>query len=428
MSDIHKTIEAVWKIESTRLIAGIARVTRDIGVAEELAQDALVVALERWPEEGIPENPAACLMTAAKRRAIDSLRRGRMLELKHGEIARELEFQQQRLGEAMDEALDQVIDDDVLRLIFTACHPVLTVEGRIALTLRLIGGLTTAEIARAFLVPEKTIGQRIFRAKKTLSEAHVPFEIPRGEELRSRLASVLSVIYLIFNEGYAATSGDEWMREELCDDALRLGRILVGLLPAESEIHGLVALMELQASRTTARKGRNGEAVLLLEQDRSRWDYAQIERGMAALHRAQTLGGGIHSYALQAAIAACHARAITAAETNWERIVLLYDALLEIGPSPGRNPIVALNRAVAVGMAPGPAYGPAAGLQALDALAGEPALANYHLLPSVRGDLLMKLGRYAEAREELQRALAMTDNVREQDLLSKRLKQAMFVD
>ena len=413
-SNLHRTIEAVWKIESTRLIAGIARVTRDVGIAEELAQEALVAALERWPEDGIPENPAAWLMTAAKRRAIDALRRGRMLELKHGEIARELESQQQRLGEAMDQALDQVIDDDVLRLIFTACHPVLTVEGRIALTLRLIGGLTTAEIARAFLVPEKTVGQRIFRAKKTLSETHVPFEMPRGDELRSRLASVLSVIYLIFNEGYAATSGDEWMREELCEDALRLGRILVGLLPEESEVYALLALMELQASRTAARKGRDGEAVLLLEQDRSRWDSAQIERGMAALDRTQALGGGASSYALQAAIAACHARAITATETNWERIVLLYDALLQVSPSP----IVALNRAVAVGMA----QGPAAGLAAMETLAAEPALAHYHLLPSVRADLLMKLGRYAEAREELQRALAMTDNRRERELLTARIK------
>ena len=420
MSETHQAIEAVWKIESTRLIAGIARVTRDVGIAEELAQDALVAALERWPEEGIPEKPAAWLMTAAKRRAIDALRRGRMLEQKHGEIARELEYQQQQLGEAMDRALDQVIDDDVLRLIFTACHPVLAVEGRVALTLRLMGGLTTAEIARAFLVPEKTIGQRIFRAKKILSEAHVPFELPRGSELRSRLASVLSVIYLVFNEGYAATSGDEWMRVELCNDALRLGRILVELLPDEAEIHGLLALMELQASRTAARKGRNGEAVLLMEQDRLLWDYAQIERGMAALHEAQRLSGGAGNYALQAAIVACHARARTAADTDWERIVLLYDALLEVSPSP----IVGLNRAVAVGMA----HGPKAGLAALDVLAAEPALANYHLLPSVRGDLLVKLGRYGEAREELQRALAMTDNVREQELLSKRLKQAMFVD
>jgi len=414
MSETHKTIEAVWKIESTRLIAGIARVTRDIGIAEELAQDALVAALERWPEEGIPDNPAAWLMTAAKRRAIDSLRRGQMLELKHGEIARELEFQQRRLGEAMDQALDQVINDDVLRLIFTACHPVLTVEGRIALTL--MGGLTTTEIARAFLVPEKTLGQRIVRAKKTLSEAHVPFEIPRGDELRSRLASVLSVIYLIFNEGYAATSGKEWMREELCNDALRLGRILAELLPHESEIYGLLALMELQASRSAARKGRNGEAVLLPDQDRSLWDYVQIQRGMAALQTAQKLGGGARTYALQAAIVACHARASTAAHTDWERIVLLYDALLQINPSP----IVGLNRAVAVGMA----QGPAAGLHALDALAAEPALANYHLLPSVRGDLLVKLERYAEAREELQRAITMTDNRREQDLLTARLKQA----
>ncbi len=412
-ADIHKAIEAVWRIESTRLIAGIARVTRDIGIAEELAQDALVAALERWPEDGIPEKPAAWLMTAAKRRAIDSLRRGRMLELKHGEIGRELEFQQQRLGEAMDQSLDQVIDDDVLRLIFTACHPVLPVEGRIALTLRLIGGLTTPEIARAFLVPEKTLGQRIFRAKKTLAEAHVPFEMPRADELRSRLESVLSVIYLIFNEGYTATSGEEWMREELCNDALRLGRILVGLLPGEAEIYGLLALMELQASRTAARKGRNGEAVLLIEQDRSRWDYVQIQRGMNALHHAQKLGGGARNYALQAAIVACHARASTAADTDWERIVLLYDALLQISPSP----IVGLNRAVAVGMA----QGPAAGLAALDALDPDSTLTGYHLAPSVRGDLLLKLGRFGEAREEIQRAIAMTKNRREQDFLSGKL-------
>jgi RNA polymerase sigma-70 factor (ECF subfamily) len=417
MSDTHTAIEAVWKIESTRLIAGIARVTRDIGVAEELAQDALVTALERWPDEGIPERPAAWLMTAAKRCAIDGLRRGRMLELKHGEIARELEFEQQRLADAMDHALDQVIDDDVLRLIFIACHPVLAVEGRVALTLRLACGLTTAEIARSFLVPEKTLGQRIFRAKKALSEARVPFETPRGDELRKRVESVLSVVYLIFNEGYTATAGEEWMRSTLCEDALRLGRMLAQLLPSESEVHGLLALMELQASRTAARRGPTGAAVLLSEQDRSLWDHAQIERGMTALARAQDLGGGGRSYALQAAIAACHARAGTAAETDWERIVLLYDALLQVSPSP----IVALNRAVAVGTA----HGAAAGLDALDALAAEPALANYHLLPSVRGDLLMKLGRPAEAREELQRALAMTDNVREQDLLSKKIKQVI---
>lgn len=418
MSDVHKSIDAVWKIESARLIAAIARVTRDIGIAEELAQDALVAALERWPEEGIPENPAAWLMTAAKRRAIDSLRRGQMLVQKHEAIARELEAQQQRLGEAMDQALDQVIDDDVLRLIFTACHPVLAVEGRVALTLRLIGGLTTAEIARAFLVPEKTMGQRIFRAKKTLSEAHVPFEAPRGDELRRRVQSVLSVVYLIFNEGYTATSGEEWMRSALCDEALRLGRMLVRLLPGESEVHALLALMELNASRTAARRGSSGEAVLLPDQDRSLWDHAQIERGMTSLEHAQRLGGGAGNYALQAAIAACHMRARTAGETDWERIVLLYDALMQTAPSP----VVALNRAVAVGMA----QGPAAGLDALDAIAtptADSALAGYHLLHSVRGNLLMRMGRFPEAREEIERAIAMTQNLREQELLTERLKQ-----
>jgi len=418
MTDIHKTIEAVWKIESTRLIAAITCVTHDIGIAEELAQDALVTALEQWPEEGIPDNPAAWLMTAAKRRALDSLRRGRMLVQKHEEIGRKLEFQQQQLADAMDQALDQVIDDDVLRLIFTACHPVLTVEGRIALTLRLICGLNTAEIARAFLVTEKTLGQRIFRAKKTLSEAHVPFETPRGDELRSRVESVLSVVYLIFNEGFTATSGDEWSRVALSDDALRLGRILVQLLPGESEVHALLALMELLASRAAARRGQNGKAILLPDQDRSLWDHAQIQRGMAALEDAQRLGGGAKPYALQAAIAACHMRARTAEETDWERIVLLYDALMQIGPSP----IVALNRAVAVGMA----QGPAAGLEALDAaarLAGDSAVAGYHLFPSVRGDLLMKLGRLPEAREEIERAIAMTQNLREQELLADKLKQ-----
>ena len=415
MSDVHRTIEAVWRIESTRLIAGIARVTRDIGVAEELAQDALVAALEQWPEEGIPENPAAWLMTAAKRRAIDVVRRGRMLEQKHGEVGRELEREQERLGEALDQALDQVIDDDILRLVFTACHPVLAIEGRVALTLRMIGGLATAEIARAFLVPEKTMGQRIFRAKRTLSEAHVPFETPRGDELRVRLASVLSVVYLIFNEGYTATSGEEWMRPALCEEALRLGRILAELLPDESEVHGLLALMELQASRTAARRGQEGEAILLLEQDRSLWDHAQIDRGMAALRKAQGLGGGAGSYTLQAAIAACHARAHTAEDTDWERIVILYEALLQISPSP----IVALNRAVAVGMA----QGPSAGLDALDQLGKESALAGYHLLPSIRGDLLMKLGRFGEAREEIKRALAMTQNRQEQVLLRKKLNE-----
>ena len=415
MTDSHKTIEAVWKIESTRLIAAIARVTHDIGIAEELAQDALVTALELWPEEGIPRNPAAWLMTAAKRRALDFLRRGSMLVQKHEEITRELEFQQQQLAEAMDQALDQVIDDDVLRLIFTACHPVLAVEGRVALTLRLICGLSTAEIARAFLVPEKTLGQRIFRAKKTLSEAHVPFETPRGDELRERVASVLSVIYLIFNEGYTATAGEEWMRAALCEDALRLGRMLVQLLPSESEVHALLALMELQASRSPARRGSKGEAVLLKDQDRSLWDDAQIRRGLAALGDAQRLGGGAKYYALQAAIAACHMRARTAEATEWERIVLLYDALMQISPSP----IVALNRAVAVGMA----QGPCAGLAAVDEIAADPALAGYHLLPSVRGDLLMKMGNFIQAHEEVQRAITMTQNVREQELLTERLKQ-----
>ena len=418
MSDVSRTIEAVWKIESTRLIAAIARVTRDIGIAEELAQDALVTALELWPEEGIPDNPGAWLMMAAKRRAIDSLRRSRMLVHKHDDIARELEWQQQQLGDALERSMDQVIDDDILRLVFAACHPVLPVEGRIALTLRLIGGLTTAEIARAFLVPEKTMGQRIFRAKRTLSEAHVPFETPNGVQLHRRVESVLLVVYLIFNEGHTATSGEEWMRAALSDEALRLGRVLVQLLPGESEVHALLALMEFNASRTAARRGSNGEAILLPDQDRSLWDRAQIQRGMTSLEHAQTLGGGAKPYALQAAIAACHMRARIAEETDWERIVLLYDALMQTTPSP----IVALNRAVAVGMA----QGPAAGLDALDAIAAHAAhsaLAGYHLLHSVRGDLLMKMGRFPEAREEIQRAIALTQNLREQELLTERLKQ-----
>jgi RNA polymerase sigma-70 factor, ECF subfamily len=415
VTDLHRTIEAVWRIESTRLIAGIARVTRDIGIAEELAQDALVAALEQWPSEGIPENPGAWLMTAAKRRAIDLLRRSHMLELKHAEIARELEIRQQQLADALDQSLDQTIDDDILRLIFICCHPVLAVEGRIALTLRLICGLTTAEIARACLVPEKTLGQRIFRAKRTLSEAHVPFESPRGDELRRRLESVLSVVYLIFNEGYTATSGEEWMRPVLCEDALRLGRMLAQLLPGEPEVYALLALMELHASRTPARRGRKGEAVLLLDQDRSLWNHAQIYRGLTALQRARNLGGGAGNYALQAAIAACHARARTGQETDWERIVLLYDALLQVSQSP----IVGLNRAVAVSMA----HGPEAGLAAVDGLCDEPALASYHLLPSIRGDLLMKAGRGNEARQELQRAISMTKNLRERELLTEKLKR-----
>ncbi len=415
MSDVSRTTETVWKIESTRLIAAIARVTRDIGVAEELAQDALVTALERWPEEGIPENPGAWLMTAAKRRAIDWLRRGRMLVQQHGEIGRELQRQQQRLGAAMDQALDQVIDDDVLRLIFTACHPVLAMEARVALTLRVVGGLTTAEIARAFRVPEKTMGQRIFRAKKTLSEAHVGFETPRGEELGRRVRSVLSVVYLIFNEGYTATAGEEWMRAALCDEALRLGRMLVQLLPGESEAHALLALMEMHGARTAARRGRNGEAVLLADQNRALWDQAQVQRGVAALEESQRLGGGAEPYALQAAIAACHMRALRAEETDWEGIVVLYDALMRTTPSP----IVALNRAVAVGMA----QGPADGLEALDAIAADSVLAGYHLLHCVRGDLLMKLGNISAARAEIERAIALTQNQREQELLAEKLKQ-----
>ena len=416
MTDIHKTIEAVWKIESTRLIAAIARVTRDIGIAEELAQDALVTALEVWPEEGIPENPAAWLMTAAKRRALDSLRRARMLVQKHEEIARELEYQQQQLADALEQALDQVIGDDVLRLVFTACHPVLAVEGRIALTLRLICGLTTAEVARAFLVPEKTLGQRISRAKKTLSEAHVPFETPCGDELRRRVESVLSVVYLIFNEGYTATSGEEWMRAALCDEALRLGRMLVQLLPGESEVQALLALMELNASRTAARRGNNGEVVVLPNQDRTLWDGAQIQRGMSALEQAQRLGGGAGTMLCRQPLLP-----VTCELEQPKRltgIVLLYDALMQTTPSP----IVALNRAVAVGMA----QGPAAGLDALDAiatLAADSALAGYHLLHSVRGDLLTKMGRFTEAREEIQRAITMTQNLREQELQTERLKQ-----
>ncbi|MBS1805674.1 MAG: RNA polymerase sigma factor [Acidobacteria bacterium] len=414
MSDVHRTIEAVWKIESTRLVAAIARVTSDIGIAEELAQDALVTAIERWPVDGVPDNPASWLMTAAKRRAIDNLRHGQMLQQKHEEIARELHEQQQRLGEAMDHALDQVIDDDVLRLIFTACHPALPMEGRVALTLRLVGGLTTEEIARAFLVSEKTMGQRIFRAKKTLSDAKVPFETPRGEELQRRVNSVLSVVYLIFNEGYTATSGDEWMRAALCDEALRLGRMLVQLLPAESEVHALLALMELNASRTAARRGTDGEAILLPDQNRSLWNRMQLQRGLSALDRAQQLGGQSRPYALQAAIAACHMRSRTAGETDWQSIVNLYDTLLQNAPSP----IVALNRAVAVGMA----RGPAAGLAALDSIP-QSALAGNHLLHSVRADLLIKMNSYPDARQELQRAIALTQNLREKQLLDQRLKQ-----
>src|SRR5690606_17041227 len=418
MTDVPGAVEAVWRRESARLVAAIARVTRDLDLAEELAQDALVAALERWPEEGIPPNPAAWLMTVARRRAIDNLRRARVLVQKQDVIAHGLEDEQRRLEAEMDQALDQVIDDDVLRRSFTSCHPGLPAEGRVALTLRLVGGLTTAEIARAFLLPEKTVGQRIFRAKKTLAEARVPFETPRGDELRRRVQSVLSVVYLVFNEGYTASAGDEWMRTALCEEALRLGRMLAQLLPAESEAHALVALMELNAARTVARQGSNGRAVLLADQDRSLWDMDHIRRGIASLDAAQKLGGGAEYYALQAAIAACHMRAPSADKTDWERIVLLYDALMQVAPSP----VVALNRAVAVGMA----QGPAAGLAAVDAMAGpagESALAGYHLLHSVRGDLLRRMGRVDEPRQAISQAIALTQNLREREMLEERLRE-----
>lgn len=414
MNDVHRTIEAMWRNESARVVAAIARVTRDLEIAEELAQEALVTALERWPIEGIPEKPAPWLMTAAKRRAIDTLRHRHMLAPKHEQIARDLADQQQRLADAMDVALDQVIDDDLLRLIFTACHPVLAMESRVALTLRLLGGLSTAEIARAFLVPEKTMGQRIFRAKKSLSDAHVSFEVPRGPELHRRVPSVLSVVYLIFNEGYTATSGEEWLRSALCEEALRFGRMLVTLLPEESEVHALLALMELNAARNAARQGADGEAILLADQDRSAWDALQIQRGLAALENAGRLGGNVGYYALQAAIVACHMRTRTSAETDWEQIVALYDSLIRIAPSA----IVALNRAVAVGMARGPALG----LAAVDATRSEPALSGYYLMHSVRGDLLMKLSRLDEARQEIECAIAMTQNQRERQLLTKKLE------
>jgi len=415
-TDTHRAIEAVWKIESARLIAGLTRIVRDVGLAEDLAQDALVAALEQWPESGVPKNPGAWLMGTAKHRAIDSLRRDKLLDRKHQEVAQDLEALQERAVPDLDSALDDNVGDDLLRLVFISCHPVLSTEAQVALTLRLLGGLTTDEIARAFLVPESTIAQRIVRAKRTLSDAHVPFEVPRGEEFKARLSSVLQVIYLVFNEGYSATAGDDWLRPALCADAMRLGRVLVGLVPDEPEAHGLVALMEIQASRLRARVGASGEPVLLLDQDRSRWDRLLINRGLAALERAERLGGALAPYALQAAIAACHARARTAEETDWRRIASLYRALAEVAPSP----IVELNRAVAVAMA----FGAAAGLDLVDALTSEPALRNYHLLPSVRGDLLSKLGRSDEAREEFKRAAAMTRNARERELLLKRAAAA----
>ncbi|HKA08757.1 MAG TPA: RNA polymerase sigma factor [Gemmataceae bacterium] len=406
----HRTIDAVWRIESARLIAGLTRMVRDVGLAEELAQDALVAALEQWPQSGVPDNPGAWLMATAKHRAIDVLRRNKRIERKHEELGQRLRM----ADDAPEPDLDDDIGDDLLRLVFTTCHPVLATEARVALTLRLLGGLTTDEIARAFLVPEPTVAQRIVRAKRTLSEKQVPFEVPRGAELADRLSSVLEVIYLIFNEGYTATAGDDWMRPALCDDALRLGRILAGLMPQEAEVHGLVALMEIQASRSRARVGPGGEPVLLLEQNRSLWDQLLIRRGLAALERAESFAGTRGPYTLQAAIAACHARARTPAETNWAKIVELYAELVRLVPSP----VVELNRAVAVSMA----FGPQAGLDLVDQLTAEPTLRGYHLLPSVRGDLLVKLGRLAEARSEFERAASLTRNARERELLLERAR------
>jgi len=413
-SETHRAIDAVWRIESARLIAGLTRMVRDVGLAEDLAQDALVAALERWPETGVPDNPGAWLMTTAKRRAIDQLRRRTLHAEREGEIAVEIEAQLDAATPDLDAALDDHVGDDLLRLVFTACHPVLSTEARVALTLRLLGGLTTEEIARAFLAPVPTIAQRIVRAKRTLAEARVPFEVPRGPELAERLASVLEVVYLIFNEGYSATAGDDWMRPALCEDALRLGRILAGLAPGEPEVHGLVALMEIQASRLGARVTPSGEPVLLLEQDRARWDPLLIRRGLAALARAEELGGALGPYALQAAIAACHARARTADATDWARIAALYGALARVAPSP----VVELNRAVAVSMA----SGPAAGLELADRLAAEPSMRGYHLFPSVRGDFLARLGRADEARAEFERAASITRNSRERELLLARAR------
>jgi RNA polymerase sigma factor (sigma-70 family) len=411
-SDTERAIEAVWRIESARLIAGLARIVRDVGLAEELAQDALVAALEQWPASGIPRNPGAWLMATAKHRAIDQLRRRTVLERKRDELGRELEIERDMALAAFEHSTDDDVGDDLLRLIFTACHPVLSREQRVALTLRLLGGLTTDEIARAFLVPEPTIAQRIVRAKRTLTEARVPFEVPAGDALAGRLTSVLEVVYLIFNEGYSATAGADWLRPGLCEEALRLGRILAELEPGEPEVHGLVALMEIQASRSAARVSPSGEPILLLNQDRARWDQVLIRRGLAALERAERLGGVLGPYALQAAIAACHARARTADETDWARMAALYDALAQLAPSP----VVELNRAVAVGMA----FGPAAGLEVVDGLTADPSLRGYHLLPSVRGDLLAKLGREDEAAAEFRRAADLTRNTRERALLLER--------
>jgi RNA polymerase sigma-70 factor (ECF subfamily) len=411
-SEAHGAIDAVWRIESARVIAGLARIVRDVGLAEELAQDALVAALEQWPGSGVPRNPGAWLMAIGKRRAIDHLRRNQRLERKLEELGREMEVEGEQAGSDVDAALDDDIEDDLLRLVFTACHPVLSTEARVALTLRVLGGLTTEETARAFLVPESTVAQRIVRAKRTLAAARVPFEVPQGPERAERLSSVLEVIYLIFNEGYSATTGDDWMRPALCEEALRLGRILAELMPREPEVHGLVALMEIQASRSAARTGPSGEPVLLLDQDRARWNQLLIRRGFAALKRAEALGGALGPYALQAAIAACHARARTPEETDWGRIAALYEALAQLAPSP----VVELNRAVALAMA----FGPATGLDLVETLASEPSLQGYHLLPSVRGDLLAKLGRLDEAREQFERAASLTQNERERTMLLER--------
>jgi len=407
-ADAHRAIEAIWRIESARLIAGLARLVGDIGTAEELAQDALVAALEQWPTSGVPERPAAWLMLTAKHRATDLIRRRKTLERKYEQLGRSIE----RDHGGTDTTIDEDFGDDLLGLIFMACHPVLSKDSRVALTLRVLGGLTTEEIARGFLVPGSTIAQRIVRAKRTLTEAHVRFEIPTGSEREARLASVLEVIYLIFNEGYAATAGEDWIRPALCEEAVRLGRILAELVPSEPEVHGLVALMEIHASRLGSRVGPSGEPILLLDQDRARWDHLLVRRGLAALERAEKLGGAMGPYALQGAIAACHAQAASAAETDWPRIVALYDAVAQLAPSP----IVELNRAVAVGMA----FGPAAGLEVVDALIGEPALKTYHLLPAVRGDLLRKLGRSEDARREFERAASLTQNLRERELLQRR--------
>ena len=411
--DIHGSIDAVWRIESPKLIASLTRIVRDIGLAEDLAQDALVAALEQWPKSGVPENPGAWLMATAKHRAIDHFRRNTLLDRKHEELGREVAEQEMKVPD-LNAALDDNVGDDLLRLVFIACHPVLSTEAQVALTLRLLSGLTTDEIARAFLVPEPTMAQRIVRAKRTLSEKQVPFEVPRGPDLAARLSSVLAVIYLIFNEGYAATAGDDWLRPALCDDALRLGRVLAELAPKEPEVHGLVALMELQASRAKARVGPSGEPILLKDQDRAQWDQLLIRRGLGALDRAKQLGIAAGPYVVQAELAACHAKARTPEETDWARIVRLYDALAQLSPSP----VIELNRAVAVSMA----FGPAAGLELVNALTSDPSLQKYHLLPSVRGDLLTKLRRFDEARLEFERAASLTRNVRERELLLQRAK------